>query len=190
MSNPSITDSHLGRARGDGSRLNVAVIRAKQVLHVVCSFDPSQIPTDEKAFSKNPDLVYFWRCLKYASAVIERRNSEAQAILNSFDVSGVLTLRKTSNFYNDVLRKIAALGYQVSTEIGRPGFYIDIGIHHPVIHSNLILGIECDGAIFHSMPYARDHDKTRRSFLPPEGGELRGSGRKIGPKPAKASWQC
>jgi len=71
-----------------------------------------------------------------------------------------------------VQRKLVALGYQVSTEIGSSGFYLDLGIHHPVIPSNFVLGIECDGAIFHSTPYARDRDKIREELLTSRGWRI------------------
>lgn len=60
----------------------------------------------------------------------------------------------------------------VSAEIGSSGFYIDLCIHHPVIHTNFILGIECDGALFHSTPYARDRDKIRQELLESRGWKI------------------
>ena len=157
---------------GGGRRLNVAITRAKQQVHVFTSFDPNEIPSDEAAFSKNPDTVVFARYLKFARAVAESRHAEAQIILDSFGVGAVMTARKGSNFSKDVQRRLAELGYQVSAEIGSSGFYIDLAIHHPVIPQNFILGIECDGAMFHSMPYARDRDKIREDLLTSRGWNI------------------
>ena len=64
------------------------------------------------------------------------------------------------------------MGYEVSSEIGTSGFYIDLAIHHPVLKSNFLVGIECDGAIFHSTPYARDRDKIRQNLLESRGWKI------------------
>lgn len=158
--------------QGGGRRLNVAITRAKQKIEIFCSFDPSQISTDELAFGKNPDLTLFGRYLKYASAISDGRTSEAMSLLASFGVSGPVTTRKSSSFSKDVQRRLEEIGYKVSPEIGSSGFYIDLGIHHPVIPSNFVLGIECDGAMFHSTPYARDRDKIRQELLEARGWRI------------------
>jgi superfamily I DNA and/or RNA helicase len=158
--------------QGGGCRLNVAITRAKQKIEVFCSFDPNIIPTDESNFTKNPDLVIFGRYLKYAKAISEGREIDALSILDSFGVGAAITTRKSSNFNKDVKRRLEELGYSVSAEIGSSGFYIDLAVHHPVIQSNFILGIECDGAMFHSTPYARDRDKGRQALLESRGWKI------------------
>ncbi|PWY53885.1 hypothetical protein DGG96_19940 [Legionella qingyii] len=158
--------------QGGGRRLNVAITRAKQSLEVFCSFDPNLIPTEEKDFTKNPDLVLFGRYLKYAKAINDKSYPEAKAILDSFGIGGAITTRKSSSFSKNVKRRLEELGYKVSAEIGSSGFYIDLGIHHPVIQTNFILGIECDGALFHSTPYARDRDKIRQELLESRGWKI------------------
>lgn len=158
--------------QGGGRRLNVAITRAKQKIEIFCSFSPNQIATEENDFQKNPDLVLFGRYLKYAAAISGKQYHQAQAILNSFGVGGAITTRKSSNFSKDVHRRLEELGYKVSAEIGSSGFYIDLGVHHPVIPSNFILGIECDGALFHSTHYARDRDKIRQELLESRGWKI------------------
>ncbi|MCC6138812.1 MAG: AAA family ATPase [Bdellovibrionaceae bacterium] len=158
--------------KGGGRRLNVAVTRAKNKMHVFCSFSPSELPTGEDTFSKNPDLCYFGRYLKYAEAVSNGRIEVATGILDTFPMSGVITSRKSSRFSLDVKRRLVEKGYEVSSEIGTSGFYIDLAIHHPTLKSNFLVGIECDGAIFHSTPYARDRDKIRQSLLESRGWKI------------------
>ena len=130
------------------------------------------INTDEGAFGKNPDLTLFGRYLKYSEAIARGRIAEANNILDSFGIGGVITTKKSSNFSKDVQRRLLELGYKVSAEIGSSGFYIDLAIHHPVIPSNFVLGIECDGAMFHSTPYARDRDKIREKLLTDRGWKI------------------
>jgi superfamily I DNA and/or RNA helicase/very-short-patch-repair endonuclease len=157
---------------GGGCRLNVAITRAKHKIEVFCSFDPNLISTEEADFSRNPDLVLFGRYLKYTKAISEKSHTEALSILNSFGIGGVITSRKSSNFSKNVKKRLEELGYQVSAEVGSSGFYIDLAIHHPVIQTNFVLGIECDGAIFHSTPYARDRDKIRQELLESRGWKI------------------
>lgn len=128
---------------GGGRRLNVAVTRAKHNMYVVCSFSPAELESDEEAFNNNPDSCIFARYLKYAEAV-------------STDDIGLAF----------------SIGYKVSAEIGTGRFFIDLGIHHPKLDSNFAIGIECDGAMFHSTPYARDRDKIREDLLKSRGWKI------------------
>lgn len=158
--------------KGGGRRLNVAITRAKHEMQVFCSFNPSEVPTDEETFARNPDLCVFGRYLKYAEAVSSGNQLSAAGVLDSFPVSGFISHRKPSRFSLDVKRRLEEQGYKVSLEIGTSGFYIDMAIHHPVVESSFLLGIECDGAIFHSTPYARDRDKIRQDLLESRGWKI------------------
>jgi hypothetical protein len=151
--------------RGGSRRLNVAITRARAKMVVFTSFPPETVPSDEEAFSNNAETATFGRFLKYAKAVSKMDSQEAERILNSFGMAAGLTTRKASRFSLDVARRLADRGHMVSKEIGTCGFVIDIGVHHPNIPGNFILGIECDGAVFHSTPYARDRDKAREALL-------------------------
>jgi very-short-patch-repair endonuclease len=158
--------------KGGGRRLNVAVTRAKSKVVVFASFSPDELETDEAAFAKNPDSVYFGRYLKFARGVSGGDFATANAILNSFPMAGFLSARKPTRFNLDVKRRLEALGYKVSTEIGACGYFIDLGVHHPVDERKFVLGIECDGAMFHSTPYARDRDKIREELLRSRGWNI------------------
>ncbi|MNJ93355.1 ATP-dependent RecD-like DNA helicase [compost metagenome] len=158
--------------QGGSRRLNVAITRAKEQMYVFSSFSPSVLQTDDETFNRNPDLCVFGRYLKYVQAVSGGKLDIALGLLNSFGISGAITSRKTSRFCLDVKRRLEERGYEVSAEIGSSGFFIDLGIHHPKIPANFIVGIECDGAIFHSTPYARDRDKIREDLLKSRGWRI------------------
>ncbi|QDK38450.1 AAA domain-containing protein [Bdellovibrio sp. NC01] len=158
--------------KGGGRRLNVAITRAKAKMHVYCSFDPSEIPSDVEAYEKNPDACTFGKYLIYAKAISEGDLERALHILNSFSAGGVISGRKSSRFALDVKRRLEENGHKVTAEIGASGFFIDLGIHDNVVPNTYKLGIECDGAIFHSTPYARDRDKIRESLLRSRGWKI------------------
>lgn len=158
--------------QGGNRRLNVAITRARSKVVLFCSFSPDDIPTDESAFSNNPDTACFGRYLKYVRSISSGQINEAQAILNSFGIFGILTKRASSNFSRDVWRRLRERGYEVELEVGSSGFFIDVAIHHPTIPGNFILGIECDGAMFHSTQYARDRDKAREQLLSARGWRI------------------
>jgi very-short-patch-repair endonuclease len=52
------------------------------------------------------------------------------------------------------------------------GLHVDLGVEHPHIENSYVLGIECDGAIFHSTDYARDRDKARQALLETRGWKI------------------
>lgn len=55
-------------------------------------------------------------------------------------------------------------GYQCVPQVGVDGFFIDLGVLAPT-KDRFILGIECDGASYHSSKSARDRDKLRQKIL-------------------------
>jgi hypothetical protein len=46
------------------------------------------------------------------------------------------------------------------------GYFIDIGVKNPNRLNEYILGIECDGAMYHSSAFARDRQTRKIYFLP------------------------
>jgi hypothetical protein len=45
------------------------------------------------------------------------------------------------------------------------GFFVDLGVKHPTKAGTFLLGIECDGASYHSARSARDRDRLRQEIL-------------------------
>lgn len=56
-------------------------------------------------------------------------------------------------------------GYEVTPQIGVAGYFIDWGVKHPDYPYGYLLGIECDGAMYHSSKSARDRDRIRQQVL-------------------------
>jgi len=70
-----------------------------------------------------------------------------------------------SGFEASVCRALRDAGWEVHTQVGCAGFAIDLAVVDPRLPGRYLLGIECDGATYHSSPTARDRDRLRQSVL-------------------------
>lgn len=70
-----------------------------------------------------------------------------------------------SPFEEVVAHKLAALGYTVRRQVGSRGYYLDMAIVDETNPGKYLLGIECDGAAYHSARSARDRDRLRQQIL-------------------------
>jgi very-short-patch-repair endonuclease len=70
---------------------------------------------------------------------------------------------------NDFERSVGSVlkerGYDVVPQVGVAGFFIDLAVRHPIKPGTFMLGIECDGASYHSGRSARDRDRLRQEIL-------------------------
>jgi len=55
--------------------------------------------------------------------------------------------------------------YTIRTQVGCSGYRIDLAIASKDCPGEFLLGIECDGASYHSSPTARDRDRLRQQVL-------------------------
>jgi len=70
-----------------------------------------------------------------------------------------------SPFEEAVAAELRRLGYQVECQVGSAGFSIDLAIIDEDRPGRYVLGIECDGASYHSAQSARDRDRLRQGVL-------------------------
>jgi very-short-patch-repair endonuclease len=63
------------------------------------------------------------------------------------------------------MQAIARHGYQLHAQVGSGGFFIDLAVLDPEQPGRYLLGIECDGATYHSSRSARDRDRLRQQVL-------------------------
>ncbi|MBO6102555.1 MAG: hypothetical protein J6P03_04800, partial [Opitutales bacterium] len=68
-----------------------------------------------------------------------------------------------NDFEESVGNFLLKLGYKVRYQVGSIGYFIDIVIDDD--NGRHLLGIECDGAQYHSSKSARDRDKLRQAQL-------------------------
>lgn len=131
-------------------RLNVAITRARYRTEVVSSVHASDI-TD----GGNESLRHFKSYLDYAE-----RGPAALAFEDSTSLGD-----PESPFEESVIDVVRSWGYQVSPQVGTLGYRIDIGVLHPERPRVMMLGIECDGFMYHSSKAARDRDRLRQQVL-------------------------
>ena len=80
--------------------------------------------------------------------------------------TGVVTGMPTeSPFEEHVRERLEAAGYDVTPQVGVASYRIDLGVKHPGYPHGFMLGVECDGATYHSAKSVRDRDRLREAVL-------------------------
>lgn len=156
---------------GGENRLNVAISRAKKKIYLVTSIEPEELKVDSL---KNNGPKLFKRYLQYVKAVSDGNRELTQEILNSVCDSKVgrnEEIHFDSDFENEVHDALEEAGLVVDTQIGVSGYKIDLGVYDTK-RSKYILGIECDGAAFHSSKSARERDIYRQRYLESRGWNI------------------
>lgn len=138
---------------GGERRLNVAVTRAKEKITVVCSMQPGDI---DLSGSNSTGAQDFKNYLEYAQ-------KGTQALQRNDQVT--TTLDFDSQFEEAVYEALEAEGHDVVSQVQSSSYSIDLAIKHPEQPGKFVLGIECDGAAYHSSKTARDRDRTRQMVL-------------------------
>lgn len=160
--------------KGGENRLNVAVTRAKEEIIVVSSIEPEDLNV-ANASERGPKLLKSF--LKYARAVSNQNMEEIDAVIHEINESvnthvTQQSLHFDSPFEEQVYESLRDLGYSITTQVGMSGYRIDMAIVHPNDSSRYILGIECDGAMYHSSPSARERDVYRQRYLESRGWKI------------------
>jgi very-short-patch-repair endonuclease len=146
-------------AQGGWRRLNVAVTRARQEMMVFTSFDPGMIDLHRTSARAVADLKHF---VEFAHRGPRALAEAVHGSVGGFD----------SPFEEAVAAELTRRGWTVVPQIGVSRFRIDIGIVHPDRPGDYLVGVECDGAAYHSAATARDRDKVRAAILKGLGWEL------------------
>jgi very-short-patch-repair endonuclease len=153
--------------KGGENRLNVAVSRAKEGIIVVSSVEPEELNVANTS-QLGPKLLKSY--LKFVRAVSSSHKEQINAVIQEINENvnthvQVNELHFDSPFEEEVYQHLRNLGYEVVTQVGMSGYRIDLSIIHPNDSSRYILGIECDGAMYHSTKNAKERDVYRQKFL-------------------------
>lgn len=145
---------------GGERRLNVAISRAKYNIKLVSSILSNEIDV-ERVSTEGPKLLK--KYIQFAKDGISVLQNEIQINdKNYFD----------SPFEEDVYNVLVHNGYDVNTQIGCSGYRIDMAVKNPKNKDVFSIGIECDGATYHSSRMARERDRLRQTILEDMGWKI------------------
>jgi len=143
---------------GDGwRRLNVLYTRSKKRMQVFASFGAGDLlltGTSSRGLQALRDFLQFAE----SGRMPHIRESE-RAPDSDFEVA--------------VIEALERHGYQCEAQVGVAGFFIDLAVRDPGQPGRYLMGIECDGAAYHSAKSARDRDRLRQSVLEQLGWRIR-----------------
>lgn len=134
---------------GGERRLNVLITRARERCVVFSNFRSRDIDVTQNSAFGVRALKSF---LEYAET----------GHLESIRAPGEDT---ESPFEDSVYRFLVENGYKIHKQVGCAGFRIDLAVLNPQAPGTYLLGVECDGASYHSSQVARDRDRLRQQIL-------------------------
>lgn len=152
---PSMNFGPLNKEGGE-RRLNVLISRARkrcEVFSNLCANDIRIGETQAKGVHALRTFLHF-------------------AETGELDLPAATGIEPMSPFEEAVIAALSTKGYVVRPQVGSAGFFLDIGVCDPENHDRFILGIECDGAKYHSARSARDRDRLRQEVLERRGWRI------------------
>ena len=138
-------------------RLNVLFTRSKKRMQVFASFTGSDVlitGTSSRGVQALRDFLHFAE-----SGRMPHIRETDRAPDSDFEVA--------------VIEALERHGYQCEPQVGVAGFFIDLAVRDPGQPGRYLMGIECDGAAYHSAKSARDRDRLRQSVLEQLGWRIR-----------------
>jgi very-short-patch-repair endonuclease len=137
---------------GGARRLNVAVTRAREDVHIFSTLRPEQIDAARTQAAGVLDLKLYLECaVKGVKALLSHAAPTGRA--------------PDSIFEEQVMARLTADGWIVHPQVGCSSYRIDLGVVDPRAPGRYLMAIECDGASYHSAATARDRDHLRQRVL-------------------------
>ena len=134
---------------GGERRLNVLITRARRRCVVHCNFVAADLDL-RRSGARGVEALKTY--LKYAETGL-------------LDVPRATGRDADSPFEEAVAAALRSKGHDVEHQVGSAGFRIDLAVVDPQRPGRYLLGIECDGAAYHSARSARDRDRLRQQVL-------------------------
>jgi len=149
---------NFGPVSSDGGerRLNVLISRAKSRCEIFTSITDEDIDTDRAKGKGTFALKLFLNYARTGRLTLTAEERDA----------------KQSVFEQEVAQALRARGYDLHTDVGLAGFFIDIAVANPDEPGRYILAIECDGQSYRDARSARDRDRLRESVLRDKGWQV------------------
>ena len=134
---------------GGWRRLNVLITRSRRRCVVFSSMKSEDLqvdPSNPRAVRALRDYLHFAEFGALPTGIEYRQDHD-------------------SPFEQDVCLELRKHGWIVHAQVGCAGFWIDLAVVDPHKPGRYLLGIECDGATYHSSATARDRDRLRQEVL-------------------------
>ena len=140
-------------------RLNVLFTRARKRVRVFHSIMTSDIVPENSQGVRSRGKVAFRDYLEFAE---------------TGNIQGIMNVRgePDNEFEESIGSALIQLGYKIDYQVGFSGFWIDMAVRDPNDEGRYILGIEADGASYHSHPSTRARDRLRQEILEGKGWEM------------------
>lgn len=142
--------------KGGERRLNVAITRAKVKIVLISSIGAGDI---DLAGTESEGIRMLRDYLQYVATGGERLQGDSYTNTLKFDSPF------EEDVYETISRHSSLQEYIIRTQVGCSGYRIDLAIAHKDSPGEFLLGIECDGASYHSSHTARDRDRIRQKVL-------------------------
>lgn len=141
-------------------RLNVLFTRSKKRMHVFSSMRSGDIEPKPGSGSKSG----VWVLHKF----LEYCESETRSLQKN-----VRSREPDSDFEIAVMEALQWEGFECDAQVGVEGYFIDVAVKDPGKPGRYLMGIECDGATYHSHKSVRDRDRLRQQNLEGRGWRIR-----------------
>ncbi|MGI8782105.1 MAG: DUF3320 domain-containing protein [Acidobacteriota bacterium] len=138
---------------GGERRLNVLISRAKKRCEVFSSVTADDLDLNRASGRGVAALKTFLSFAETGRLAVAQQSGKEEE----------------SPFEEAVRRAVESLGYEVHPQVGISGFFIDLAVVDRERPGRYLLGIECDGAAYHSSRSARDRDRLRQAVLEDHG---------------------
>ncbi len=145
--------------KGGERRLNVAITRARKQLLVFSRLRPEQMDLSRTQATGVHHLRTFLDYARRGQVALVEEVSRTSGEVESF-------------FEQSVMDELTQRGWRVDAQVGCSGYRIDLAVINPDYPGRYLLGVECDGANYHSAKSARDRDRLRQVVLEGLGWQL------------------
>jgi len=132
-----------------GRRLNVLFTRSKKRMHVFSSMTEGHIVASD---TSSPGVHALKSFLSFAqTGKLQQQKHTGKQPDSDFEIS--------------VMNALKLEGFNCVPQVGVAGYFIDLAVQDPGQPGRYLMGVECDGATYHSAKSARDRDRLRQSVL-------------------------
>jgi len=139
-------------------RLSVLFTRSKKRMHIFSSMGSDDIvasPTSKRGVQALRDFLSYCE-----TGILHKTKREPGR-------------KPDSDFEVAVMDALSRKGFKCIPQVGVAGFFIDVAVVDPGNPGRYLMGIECDGATYHSAKSVRDRDRLRQTILERLGWRIR-----------------